>query len=287
MQEGKKKIFFSLDSLNHRIFLRDSRKILGTKKLLQPSKYCYNPFAMDDIKNKPTSALRPVKKQCPSCGTSEILGRRRYCSQECRQQLFRRLHILSGLLRALGTRHATFSFTESSLVLDIKPQWSKKVYRFMHQRSHKQKPSQALYHLTDELSSVWWDKKNRTGKRYQACQEVLNMARKNTIAPDAVIPLEVKIPTRVKKFLASLKLTHKDLRSSRAYQTVKSAYRKQALNHHPDRGGNSAAFRKINADYQELISWLKSPVLQIHHGIPGKWYFDGKKWKTPLSFFVH
>jgi hypothetical protein len=87
--------------------------------------------------------------------------------------------------------------------------------------------------------------------------------------------------------LASLKLTHKDLRSSRAYQTVKSAYRKQALNHHPDRGGNSAAFRKINADYQELISWLKSPVLQIHHGIPGKWYFDGKKWKTPLSFFVH
>ena len=154
---------------------------------------------MDNIKNKTQSALRTVKKKCPSCGTSEIVAQRRYCSQECRHQLFRRLHILSGLLRALGTRHATFSFTDSTLVLDIKPQGSKKVYRFMYHRSHKQNPSQALYHLTDKLGSVWWDKKNRTGKRYQASQEVLKMAIKNTICPDAVIPLEVKSPTGVKK----------------------------------------------------------------------------------------
>ena len=111
---------------------------LGAKILLQSSKYCYNPPAMD---SKTISTLRKIKKQCPSCGTSEILGRRRYCSQECRQQLCRRLHILSGLLRALGTRYATFSFTESSLILDIKPHGSKKVYRFMHYRSHKQNPS--------------------------------------------------------------------------------------------------------------------------------------------------
>jgi len=241
---------------------------------------------MDNIKNKTISALRKVIKQCPSCGTSDILARRRYCSQECRHQLFRRLHILSGLLRALGTQYATFSFTESSLILDIKPQGSKKVYRFMYHRLHKQKPSKALCHFTDELGNVWWDKKNRTGKRYQASQQVLNMAIKDTICPDAVIPFEVKSPIRVKKFLASLRLTHKDLQSDHAYQIVKSAYRKQALNHHPDRGGNSATFRKINSDYHEVINWLKSPVLQIRKGIPDKWYFDGKKWKTPLSFFV-
>jgi hypothetical protein len=241
---------------------------------------------MDNIKNKPLFTLNKVKKQCPSCGTSEIFGRRRYCSQECRQQLFRRLHILSGLLRALGTRHATFSFTESSLALDIKPHGSKKVYRFIYHRSHKQNPSQALYYLTDELGNVWWNIKNQTGKRYQASQQVLSMAIKNTICPDEVIPHEVKSPMRVKKFLASLNLTHKDLRSRHAYQTIKSAYRRQALNHHPDRGGNSAAFRKINSDYQEIIKWLKSPVIQIHKGIPGKWYFDGKTWKTPLYFFV-
>jgi len=241
---------------------------------------------MDNIKNKTRSALRKPIKQCPSCGTSDILGRRRYCSQECRQQLFRRLHILSGLLRALGTQYATFSFTNSSLILDIKPQGSKRVYRFMYHRLHKQKPSQALYHFTDELGNVWWDKKNRTGKRYQASQQVLNMAIKDTICLDAVIPFEVKSPIRVKKFLASLRLTHKDLQSDHAHQIVKSAYRKQAFNHHPDRGGNSATFRKINSDYKKVINWLKSPVLQIHKGIPGKWYFDGKKWKTPLSFFV-
>jgi hypothetical protein len=171
-------------------------------------------------------------------------------------------------------------------VLDIKPQGSKKVYRFIWHRSHQQNPSQALRHLTDELGNVWWNKKNQTGKRYQASQTVLSMAVKDTIPSDEVIPREIKRPKRIKIFLTSLKLTHQDLRSVHAYKTVKSAYRKQALNHHPDRGGTSKAFRKLNSDYQEVINWLKSPVLQIHRGIPGKWYFDGKKWKTPLFLSV-
>ncbi|MCX8012184.1 MAG: hypothetical protein N3A64_03395, partial [Desulfobacterota bacterium] len=65
------------------------------------------------------SSLTLLKKRCLSCGDNKIIGRRRYCSPECRQQLFRRLHILTGLLRALETKCATFFFTDSSLVLDI------------------------------------------------------------------------------------------------------------------------------------------------------------------------
>jgi len=228
------------------------------------------------------TSLTLVKKRCLSCGDKKVIGRRRYCSPECRQQLFRRLHILTGLLRALETKCATFFFTDSSLILDIKPKGSNKVYRFLYQRSQRQKPSQALYYLIDELGSIWWDNKKRTGKRYQASQQVLNRAIKDNISPESVIPVEIKSPARVKKFLVSLDLTHNDLQSNRATQTVKSAYRKQALKHHPDRGGNSDEFRKINNAYHELINWLKSPTFQVRKGIPGKWYFDGKKWKTPL-----
>ena len=242
---------------------------------------------MKKSKHETRSALRKENNQCLSCGTLQISGRRRYCSKDCRQQLFRRLHILAGLLRALGTKYATFSFTDFFLVLDIKPQGSKNVYRFVHQRSLKQKPSQALFYMTDELGNVWWDNKKKTGKRYQASQQVFNRATKKNIDSDLVIPIEIKSPTRMNKFLASLNLTKHDLESNGAKKTIKSAYRKKALKYHPDRGGDAASFRKINSAYQALINWLKSPDLRIRRGIPGKWCFDGKKWTSPLPFFSH
>lgn len=224
------------------------------------------------------------RNQCLSCGTAENLGRKRYCSKECRRELFRRLQILAGLLRALRTKYAAFSFTESLLVLDIRPQGSKKVYRFHYQRSLCQKPAQDLFNMTDELGNLWWDKKRQTGKRYRASQYLLENAIKDNIPPDSVIPLEIKSPVCIAKSLTSLKLTNEDLKSSKPHKAIKSAYRKEALKHHPDRGGDSESFRKINNAYQELVNWLKSPTLRIRKGIPCRWCFDGKKWKTPLPF---
>ena len=240
---------------------------------------------MQKIKKENPVALSKIKNQCLSCGTAEIIGRRRYCSIECRQQLFRRLQILVGLLRALRTKYAAFFFTKFSIVLDIKPQGSKNVYRFLYHRPFKQKPSQVLSHMTDELGNVWWYNKKRTGKRYQASQHVFEQAIKKNIPLDSVIPIEIKSPVRIKKFLTSLKLTTDDLQSHQAKKAVKSAYRKEALKHHPDRGGDSDSFRKVNTAYQELTNWLQSPTLRLRRGIPGKWCFDGNKWKTPLLFF--
>ena len=53
------------------------------------------------------------KNRCLSCGTSENMKRRKYCSIECRQRLRYNLNLRTGLLRALNTRYATFYFTES------------------------------------------------------------------------------------------------------------------------------------------------------------------------------
>lgn len=189
---------------------------------------------------------------------------------------------MSGLLRALEARYASFSFTQSVLVLDILTNGSKKGYRFLYKRTCKNRPARDLYHMADELGNLWWEKQKQTGKRYRASRYLLESAAQGIIPLASVIPLEIKSPARVGKSLVCLKLRREDLNSQKAHRAVKSAYRREALKHHPDRGGNAAAFRKVNNAYEELLNWLEAPELRTRSGIPGKWFFDGKKWKSPL-----
>ena len=197
-------------------------------------------------------------------------------------ELLRRLDILSGLLRALEARYASFSFNESALVLDVVTNGSRKGYRFLYERKCRKRPAHDLYTMADELGNMWWEKQKQTGKRYRASRYLLESAAKYIIPPASVTPLEIKSPVRVGKFLVCLKLTREDLNSHKAPMAVKSAYRREALKHHPDRGGNSASFRKVKSAYEEILNWLEAPELRTRQGIPGKWFFDGKKWKTPL-----
>ena len=68
---------------------------------------------------------------------------------------------------------------------------------------------------------------------------------------------------------------------------IKSAYRRQAKVHHPDLGGNSADFRKIQAAYEALIHWVENPVFSKRRGFPDKWFYEGMRnqWvqPTPLN----
>ncbi|MBN2467104.1 MAG: J domain-containing protein [Deltaproteobacteria bacterium] len=221
-------------------------------------------------------------RACLSCGSTEDLGRRRYCTPPCRQELIRKLKILTGLLRALHTRYATFSFTESALVLDLITYGSKRVYRFLYQRTWGRKPAQDLFDMTDGLGNVWWENKKRTGKRYRATQYLLEKAFAGHIPSESLVPVEINHPHRVSKPLHCLKLTGDDLSSSRAHEAVKSAYRREALKKHPDCGGDSASFRKINQAYQDLLTWLQAPELRKRKGLPEKWFFDGTRWIPPL-----
>ena len=42
---------------------------------------------------------------------------------------------------------------------------------------------------------------------------------------------------------------------SATYQQIKKAFRKLALKHHPDRGGDADKFKEINAAY-EVLWWI-------------------------------
>lgn len=220
---------------------------------------------------------------CLSCGSTENIGRRRYCSKTCRLDLLWRLRILATLLRALRTREATFSFTESSLTVDIRTCDSKKAYRFEYARKKKRKPALDLYEMTDELGGLWWEREKITGKRYRASQFLLERAVRKNVSAEEVMPQRIKRPLRIGKSLTCLRLESTDLYSENAREAVKAAYRREALKHHPDRGGTSSSFRRVNNAYQELLSWLENPELRVRLGVPDKWYFDGQRWKSPLQ----
>jgi hypothetical protein len=195
--------------------------------------------------------------------------------------------VLKSLLRALRTRYATFSFTESSLILDLLTCNSPRVYTFIYQRTNGRKPAHDLRVMTDAFGTLWWESQRRTGKRYRASQSLLEQATSNDGSSDSVIPLEINSPLRIGKFLKCLKLTFKDVRSGKARETVKSAYRRAALKYHPDRGGESGSFRKVSHAYQEILKWIKAPELRIRRGLPGKWCFDGRRWITPLRILLN
>jgi hypothetical protein len=220
---------------------------------------------------------------CLSCGATENIGRRRYCSKECRLDLLWRLRILATLLRALRTREATFSFTQTSLVVDIRTCDSRKAYRFVYERKKKRKPAVDLFEMTDELGGLWWQRQRLTGKRYRASQYLLENATKKDLVAEEVMPHRIKHPLRIGKSLTCLRLNTIDLYARNAREAVKSAYRREALKHHPDRGGSSSSFRRVSDAYREVLKWLENPELRVHLGVPDKWYFDGDRWRSPLQ----
>ncbi len=220
--------------------------------------------------------------QCLSCGSKDDLGRKWYCSRACRQELSRGLDILTNLLRALAARYAAFFFDDEALTLDILTNNAKSGHRFVYRRKGGRRPAQDLRDMIDQLGDLWWEKKRRTGKRYRASQHVLEIATTKNIPPELVKPVEIASPHCVGKPLRYLRLSSQDLNAQNASQTIKSAYRRQALKHHPDRGGTSESFRELHKAFQELVSWLETPKMRTRRGLPGKWCFDGRTWHSPL-----
>jgi hypothetical protein len=243
------------------------------------------PFA--DSKNN-TIAERRDKNSCLSCGTTENMRRRRYCSIECRQRLRYNLNIRTGLLRALNTRYATFYFTGSIILMDVLPYGSAELFSFIFPRSKGKKPVEDFCRMSNILGNAWWAEQRRTNKRYLASRLVLEQANSKNTDASAVKPLEIKEPVRLSKSLTFLKLSKKDLDSPQLQQVIKTAYRTQAKKHHPDQGGDTATFRKLHEAYQQIIEWAENPVFINRRGFPDKWFYYGSsnKWIQPAPIKV-
>ncbi|MCJ7774714.1 MAG: DnaJ domain-containing protein [Desulfobacterales bacterium] len=234
-------------------------------------------------KIKSVSSEKIKANGCLSCGTSESIGNRKYCSIKCRQRLRYKLDIRTGLLRALNAKYATFYFTEEVIVMDMLPYGSKEIFSYILPRSTDKNPADDFSRMADILGNAWWAEKNRTKKNYLATHYIYKHASKNNKPVRSIKPVENKIPTIEKTVLLYLKLGRPDLHSLELKKTIKNAYRKQAKIHHPDHGGDTASFRKIHMAYEQLIAWAENPSFINRRGFPGKWFYDGSKnkWIQP------
>lgn len=226
------------------------------------------------------------KNRCLSCGTTEDIGKRRYCSISCRQKLRYTLDMRTGLLQALNTRYGSFYFTEALIVMDVLPYDTKEIFSFIYQRSSGKKPFEDYTSMSDMLGNEWWAEKKRTNRHYLATQHLLEKARCHKILNRSVIPVEFKIPAIKKSSLTCLKLGKSHLNSPELEKIIKNAYRLQAKKHHPDLGGDADTFRKIHQAYLDLIHWAENPSFRRRRGFPDKWFYDANqnRWLQPAPY---
>ena len=223
------------------------------------------------------------KRFCRSCGTTKDMGRRKYCSRQCRQRLVWRLEVASNLLRALHARYATFSFTQEVLMLNVASFGADEVFSFLWRRTPGRKPSEDLGDLTEHLGRLWWRELEDRNCRRSASLFVLESAHTQLASDDNIRPLSYLSPKVSARNLSVLKLTKNELMGESAPDLVKSAYRKQVFIHHPDKDGDAKQFRRVQEAYEELQDWLEHPILKSKKGLPDKWSFNGEKWSPPVT----
>jgi hypothetical protein len=223
------------------------------------------------------------EKSCLSCGKRENMQRRRYCSPKCRQRLQFQLNIRTGLLKALNTRYATFSFTQTEILLDVLPNSSKILFSFILPRTPGMTPADDFVRLSNQLGDIWWKEKKKTLKRYLANRHVFHSAEKERITITGIDPVTTLIPMVNGKVLACLELNKSALKSDEAMIHIKAAYRRLVMRHHPDKGGDAADFRKIHDAYLELLVWSENPKFRKRRGFSDKWLYDGNRnsWSRP------
>ncbi len=241
------------------------------------------------MKLEPEHPLAPFaafnsKRRCLACGDRLPSRRRRYCAVECQQQLLASLNRRTGLLQALSTRYATFYFSDVAIMMDLLLYDMKQIHSYMLPRSGSRKPVDDFRHLSNVLGKLWWNEKDRTNKRYMASRQVLEQADKREAALHSVMPAVLTIPSVKASSLVRLKLDADDLTPVDLERKIKHAYRRQAMQHHPDLGGSQETFIKIHDAYEKLAQWAKRPTFIHHRGFPDKWFYEGvrNRWIRPL-----
>jgi hypothetical protein len=202
----------------------------------------------------------------------------------CRQTLLASLNRRAGLLRALNTRYATFYFTDFVIIMDLLLYDTEQIFSYMLPRSNGKKPVEDFCELSNHLGAAWWNERNRTKKRYVASRHVLEQAKRLSVPKERVIPTELAVPAVSTINLVSLELCTSDLSPLDLENRIKRAYRRQVKKHHPDIGGQTQAFLKIQEAYESLLHWAKHPTYMRRRGFPDKWLYEGAtdRWIQPI-----
>lgn len=224
---------------------------------------------------------------CDCCGRLLERNKRKYCSKNCKDGFVFKLKWFNNLLRVLNAKYATFTFTETFLVLNVLPSNSSEVYSYFYDRLPGRKPAQDMGNMVFELGEIWWLQKEKTKSEKYASNHILDCGQTQVLSVDLLQPKQIKQLGGMGKQMTFLKIDKEEIFNEsrdKVQEKLKSAYRRQALKYHPDMGGNEEMFRKINKAYLDMKEWLKTPSFNIRRGVPGYWcYIAGKSnWIAPL-----
>ena len=227
-------------------------------------------------------------KRCLSCGTDRIEPRRRYCSNGCRRQMTWVLSLSKGLLKAINARYAAFSFTEKQVVLDVFPVWSKEVSRFSSGRRPGNRPAEDLKALILQSGKEWHRMVSNNHSRSFASLFLLNKNHKKEIDPEKIMPLRKTSPRLSRHEKDCLKVLHLDrkdlvLKDGNS-RKIRSAYKKLAKLHHPDKGGDEERFKQLNEAHKQMLLWTENPQFTCRKALQGCWSYDSatNRWAPPL-----
>ncbi|MEI7590031.1 MAG: J domain-containing protein [Deltaproteobacteria bacterium] len=227
--------------------------------------------------------LKLEGRHCLSCGETENMGRKFYCSLSCRQRLAYKLDLRVGLLQALGTRFATFYFSDTTITMDVLVYRESHVFRFCYPRSFGKKPSDDFAAMADLLGRTWWNERDRTKKRFMASHTVLGQAKICNVPLSSVRPIILQVPSIRNEYLSRLNIAKKDLYSPNIATILKNSYRIEAKKRHPDMGGSPERFKELHIAYTESKKWITNPQYTMRMGFPDKWLYSGElqKWVSP------
>jgi predicted nucleic acid-binding Zn ribbon protein len=180
------------------------------------------------LTNKKSNTIDQSQHRCLSCGTTEDMKDRRYCSLRCRQQLRQKLNTRNGLLQALNTRYATFYFSDTMIIMDVVPHGIKEIFRYTSLRSAGNSPADDFSQMTNVMGNAWWEEENRTAKKYLASRHVLELAQRCAISPLLLRPKLIKVPTIKTRAMNYLKIDKTDIDSDELPKIIKNAYRRQS-----------------------------------------------------------
>ena len=227
------------------------------------------------------------KRFCLACGENELpKRRRRYCTDKCKRRLDFALYIATGLVQTLRARYAAFSYTEDTLILDILPIGSSVISRFMWSRSRQKKVADDLLDMIEQAGREWYQMEEESSSRWWASQGLLERTSRRDIPISAVVPVSKKTPQlnhKEKNALRVLELNKEQILAADAVQRVKSAYRRKAKLHHPDKGDTSNRFIEINEAHAELLRWAESPMFRSRTALANSWCYDSsiRRWVPP------
>lgn len=247
----------------------------------------------EDCINQVTGGCVPAvhdqtdRRLCLACGSTPLpKARRRYCTDKCKRRLDFALYICTGLLQALRCRYAAFSYTASILILDVLPVGSEQISRFVWQRNGRRKVADELLQMVNHAGREWYRRERETGSSWWASQHLLNEALREDIPLHEVVPVSKKTPQLNQaqtRALRLLKLTREQILSRNGIDSLKSAYRKKAKEHHPDKGGMRSQFVRINEAHAQLLHWAKNPKFSSKAALHDSWCYDAAKsrWVPP------